>query len=105
MKFSFEVPFEEVQKNPDSYVSSVFSCLESEFMVLPKGPGFIEYPTFERGYEALKQATSGFTNVSVETVFPVTLSQYPSQLWSYAPCSASPFLNGHTLLPRKRTLR
>ncbi len=74
LKFPFEVSFEEVRKNPDDYVSSVFSCLESEFMVLPKGPGFIEYPTFERGYEALKQATSGFTNISVETVFPVTLS-------------------------------
>lgn len=74
LKFPFEVPLENVQKNPDLYVSSVFSCLESEFMVLPKGPGFIEYPTFERGYEALKHATSGFTNMSVESIFPVTLS-------------------------------
>ena len=27
---------------------------------LPKGPGFIEYPVFERGYEALKRATRDF---------------------------------------------
>jgi hypothetical protein len=74
LKYPFEVPFEEVKNDPDIYVSSVFSCLESEFMVMPKGPGFVEYPAFEQGYEALKQATSGFSNMSVETVFPVTLS-------------------------------
>ena len=28
-------------------------------MTLPKGPGFIEYPTFEAGYEALKRSTGG----------------------------------------------
>jgi hypothetical protein len=75
LQFPFEVPFEEVRKNPEPYVSSVFSCLESEFMVLPKGPGFIEYATFERGYEALKKATSGFTNMLPDSVFSVTLSE------------------------------
>jgi len=74
MRFPFEVPFEEVQKDPDVYVSSVFSCLESEFLVLPKGAGFIDYPVFERGYEALKQATAGFAKMSAEVVFPVTIS-------------------------------
>lgn len=30
LTFSFEVAFEEVLKNPESYVDAVFSCLESE---------------------------------------------------------------------------
>jgi len=64
MKFSFEVPYAQVEANSDEYVSAVFSCLESEFLVLPKGDGFIDYPVFENGYEALKQATAGFTNIN-----------------------------------------
>ncbi len=68
LKFPFEVPFGEMQENLDVYVSSVFSCLESEFLVLPKGPGFIEYATFEEGYEALKRATGGFADIRPELV-------------------------------------
>ena len=72
LKFAFEVPLEEIQRDLDVYVSSVFSCLESEFLVLPKGSGFVEYPTFERGYEALKAGTSGFEELAPERVLPVT---------------------------------
>ena len=69
--FPFEVPFERVEENPDVYVLAVFSCLESEFLILPKGHGFVEYPAFETGYEALKQATGAFTNVTPATLYPV----------------------------------
>ncbi len=47
MTFPFEVKFEEVQADLDRYVDAVFECLESEFLVMPKGPGFIEFPVFE----------------------------------------------------------
>jgi len=60
MKYPFEVPFEELKANPDVFISAVFSCLESEFLIMPKGDGFIEYPAFEKGYESLKMATNGF---------------------------------------------
>lgn len=69
--FPFEVPFEQVQADPDAYVIAVFSSLESEFLVLPKGHGFVEYPVFEAGYEALKQATAAFTNMTPTAVHPV----------------------------------
>ena len=72
--FPFEVPFEEIQRKPEVYVSAVFSCLASDFLVLPKGPGFVDYPTFEGGYEALKLGTSGFTEMTAEKVLPVTFS-------------------------------
>ena len=68
MPFPFEVPFKIVQADLDTYVDSIFSCLQSEFITLPKGPGFIEYPIFEQGYEALKKATGGFRNLSAELV-------------------------------------
>ena len=50
MTFPFEVPFEQVQGNPEAYIEAIFACLVSEFLVLPRGRGFIEYPVFERGY-------------------------------------------------------
>lgn len=65
-QFPFEVPFEDIAAAPDKYISSVFSCLESEFLVMPKGAGFVDYPIFEHGYEALKKATSGFTKFDIE---------------------------------------
>lgn len=73
MKYPFEIPFAQVKVNLDALVDAVFSCLESEFLVLPKGPGFIEYPVFEQGYEALKRATSGFAILDVDRVLGVVL--------------------------------
>jgi hypothetical protein len=70
-KFPFEATFEEIKSNPDPYISSVFSCLESEFLSMPKGEGFIEYPVFEEGYEALKRATGNFNKISSSDIFTV----------------------------------
>ena len=71
MPFPFEVGFDEVQSNLDEYVDAVFGCLESEFLVMPKGTGFVEFSIFETGYEALKRATGSFQDVSPEKVAPV----------------------------------
>lgn len=68
MPFPFEVGFDELRTDLDAYVDEVFGCLESEFLVMPKGQGFVEFPTFEAGYEALKRATGGFRNVTPEKV-------------------------------------
>ena len=71
MPFPFEVGFEELQSDLDTYVDAVFGALESEFLVMPKGDGFVEFPVFDNGYEALKRATGSFRNVVPETVTPV----------------------------------
>jgi hypothetical protein len=42
----------------------VFASLASEFWVMPKGKGFVDYPTFDSGYEKLKQATNGFRDIA-----------------------------------------
>lgn len=74
-KFPFEVPFDVVVADPDSYVDAVFSSLESEFIVLPKGDGFIEYPVFERGYESLKAATESFSRLEPDVLLSVIVSR------------------------------
>ena len=71
MPFPFEVGFEEIRADLDIYVDAVFGCLESEFLVMPKGEGFVEFPDFEHGYESLKRATEGFRHVTADTVAPV----------------------------------
>lgn len=75
VKFPFEATFDEIKTNPDIFVSSVFSCLESDFLTMPKGSGFVEYPVFEKGYEALKQASSGFSELTLEKIFPIIFSE------------------------------
>jgi len=72
MKYPFELPFAEVQADLDTFVIAVFSCLESEFLIMPKGLGFIDYPVFEQGYEARKQATKGFTFLEPESLLQKT---------------------------------
>lgn len=68
-----------VQSNLDAHVDVVFGCLESEFLVLPKGRGFVEFSTFEAGYEALKRTTSNFAAVTPERVMQV-VSEVPISL-------------------------
>jgi hypothetical protein len=72
-KFPFEANFEDLKANPTSYIASVFSCLESEFLSMLKGVGFIEYPVFEHGYEALKRATANFSQILPQEIMNFTL--------------------------------
>lgn len=74
MPLPFEATFDEIKANADAYVDSVFESLGSGFLTLPRGPGFIDYATFERGYEALKLATDGFLHIDVAHALPVTLA-------------------------------
>lgn len=74
-KYPFEASLDEILRDTEPYVDAVFSCLESEFTVMPKGAGFVEYPVFERGYEALKAATKGFSQLEPAAVLPVVLAE------------------------------
>ena len=79
MPFPFERPFEEVQANIDRCVDEVFAALETGFLTMPKGPGFIEYETFEHGYQELKRTTQGFRDLSLPAVLQ-TVHQTPIAL-------------------------
>lgn len=39
MPFPFEVSFEEVEADLDTFVDAVFGALRSEFLTMPKGGG------------------------------------------------------------------
>jgi hypothetical protein len=71
MPFSFEVPFEQVEANLEVFVDEVFGALQSDFLTLPKGNGFIEYPVFEQGYEVLKRVTEDFRKMEPESVIEI----------------------------------
>lgn len=64
MPSRFNADFRQPGLNFDPYIDEVFSELKSTFLTLPKGDGFVDYPTFEGGYETLKRATAGFENVT-----------------------------------------
>ena len=69
MTQAFEANLTDIQANMDDYVDAVFASLDTEFLILPKGDDFVEYPTFEAGYEALKRATEGFSSLDARVVF------------------------------------
>jgi hypothetical protein len=71
MPFPFEVPFDQVEQNLNSYVDEIFGELQSEFLTLPKGEGFIDYQVFSQGYEALKRTTNGFKSITPEEVLNI----------------------------------
>jgi hypothetical protein len=67
-KYPFEASPEDLSHNIDTFVDSVFEDLSSEFLVLPKGPGYISYKVFETGYETLKRHSENFARLRPETV-------------------------------------
>lgn len=73
MRFPFEAAADEVLAAPESFVDAVFSSLASEFLVMPKGDGFLDYPAFAAGYEKLKLVSEGFTRFDHAAVLTATL--------------------------------
>lgn len=68
MPFPFEVPFAQVEAHLEGFVDEVFGALQSEFLNLPKGDGFVDYPTFSKGYEELKATTHDFRDLSPKSI-------------------------------------
>lgn len=53
----------------EEMVSTTFSDLQSQFLILPKGPNFVQYAEFQAAYETLKRETSGFEKLTETTVW------------------------------------
>ena len=68
MPFRFDVNYEDPSLYFDPIVDEVFEELRSTFLEMPRGDGFVDYATFETGYQALKRATDAFVNVTSTTV-------------------------------------
>ena len=71
MKYPFEATIKDIEATPDRFIDAVFSCLSSEFLIMPRGVGFVPSPIFESGYEALKKGTSGFSNINEQMILSV----------------------------------
>jgi len=73
MPLPFEATPEQLAVNLDVYVDAVYRGLSSGFIAMPKGEGFVDYPVFEAGYEALKKATNGFDTLALEPILDTIL--------------------------------
>jgi hypothetical protein len=49
-RYPFEVPYAEIEANVDVFVNAVFDALQSSFLLLPRGPGFVTYQEFQQAY-------------------------------------------------------
>jgi hypothetical protein len=65
----FEVSPDYLRDHMEEMVSAIFADLQSQFLVLPKGPNFVEYPDFQTSYEVLKRETSAFEKFTEATVW------------------------------------
>ena len=68
MPSRFEVDYCDPDLAFEPLVDEVFAELKSTFLEMPRGDGFIDYPTFETGYQALKRSTDAFTDVTLATI-------------------------------------
>lgn len=66
MSYPFEVTFDDLRSNIDVHVDRVFADLTSDFLIMPRGPGFIDYPVFQEAYEVLKAETGGFARLTTD---------------------------------------
>jgi hypothetical protein len=68
MPSRFSANFSDPNLDLDPLIDEVFAELKSGFLELPKGQGFVEYPIFEKGYQALKKATRDFKEIKAPAV-------------------------------------
>jgi hypothetical protein len=58
----------EILAEPGRYVDAVIDSIESAFLVMPRGDGFIEYARFQAAYEVLKRHTTSFEVFEADAV-------------------------------------
>jgi hypothetical protein len=68
MPLRFEANYGDPALAFNALVDEVFAELKSSFLEMPRGDGFVDYATFEKGYQALKRSTDAFANVTAATV-------------------------------------
>jgi hypothetical protein len=69
----FDVAPDYLAENIEAMVDMTFADLTSEFLILPKGSGFIDYAAFCDAYEVLKSYTHGFGSFSIAEVTKAVL--------------------------------
>lgn len=67
--FPFELTPDELENRLDEMVEAIWSTLQSNFLTLPKGAGFLPYERFASAYDVLHLATRGFREWSIDSVW------------------------------------
>lgn len=67
-RYPFEATPEQLQAGIEHYVDSFIDDLQSFFLVMPRGSGFVEFLRFQQAYRTLKDRTADFEEFSVEVV-------------------------------------
>ncbi|MBN1661083.1 MAG: hypothetical protein JXA93_22000 [Anaerolineae bacterium] len=67
-RFPFEASYAEIETDPEVFIDAVCATLQSSFLLLPEGPGFVSYLRFQEAYEVLKRHTKGFSVVDSGSV-------------------------------------
>lgn len=65
----FEVDSAYLRDHIEEMVDVTFADIRSQFLVMPKGPSFVEYAAFEAAYEVLKRHTAGFAELTEARVW------------------------------------
>jgi hypothetical protein len=68
MPLRFEANYSDPTLVFDPLVDEVFAELKSSFLEMPRGDGFVDYATFEKGYQVIKRSTDAFANMTSATV-------------------------------------
>jgi len=68
MPLRFEADYRHPRIDWDPLVDEVFGELTSTFIEMPKGEGFVDYPTFEKGYQTLRRYTDAFERMTSAAV-------------------------------------
>ncbi len=69
MSRPFEVAPADLQNQLEELVDSTFSDIRSQFLVLPRGANFVEYPEFQAAFEVLRRRTNAFTDFTEDRVW------------------------------------
>ncbi len=95
MPLRFEADYGDPELAFGPLVDEVFAELKSSFLEMPRGDGFVDYASFEKGYQALKRSTDAFADVtaaaveSAVAVAPIALTVFRAILgftppeWAY----------------------
>lgn len=69
MRFPFEMDADELPDHLDGLVDIVWDSLQSNFLTLPRGPGFVDYEHFAAAYDELLRSTQRFADFRLDTVW------------------------------------
>jgi hypothetical protein len=69
MQRPYELNGEALEARIEEMVDATFADLQSQFLTLPKGNGFIDFIEFQNAYEVLKRETNAFRDVSRERIW------------------------------------